>query len=192
MSRVSHTLLAALVLALPATASAAWPDPVGALVDLSRAPLVVTGDAVGAVGLCAAAGIATAGDAIALVDANRFTRPLLRGIASGLVHRAALAVSWTSTGALEALRGEDIERLPEAPATYLEAAPGTGRLATFLDGLAAGRLALGDLLHAPLSVGARLVGARASADRLAVRRAEARTNALGPLPLPPETGILSP
>jgi len=185
-------LLATLVSALPAGASAAAPDPVGALVELTRAPLVVAGDAVGAVGLCAAAGIATAGDGIALVDANRFTRPVLRGVASGLVHRAALAVSWTSTGLLEALRGEDIERLPEAPATYLEAAPGTGRLATFLDGVGAGRLAIGDLLHAPLAVGARLVGARDTAERIAVRRAEARTDALGPLPLPPETGILRP
>jgi hypothetical protein len=167
------------------SARAAAPDPVGALVDLARAPLTVSGDAIGGVGLCAAAAIATAGDAVALVDANRFTRPLLRGLASGFVQRAALVVSWTSTGALEALRGEDIERLPESSATYLEAAPFTGRLDTLTDGLAAGRLAIGDLLHAPLGVGARLVGARASADRLAVRRAEARTNALGPLPLPP-------
>jgi hypothetical protein len=152
----------------------------------------VTGDAVGAAGLCAAAVIASAGDVVALVDANRATRPLLRGLASGLVHRAALLVSWTSTSALEALRAEDIERLPEAPPTYLEAAPFTGRLATFRDGLSAAGLAVGDLLHAPLAVGARLAGARESADRLAVRRAEARTRALGPLPLPEETGILRP
>jgi hypothetical protein len=185
LAPVTRTLALALALALPVDGSAELPDPVGALRELTRAPLVVTGDVVGAAGLCAAAGIATAGDAVALVDANPVTRPALRGVASGLLHRAALAVSWTSTGALEALRGEDIERLPEAPATYLSAAPGTGRLATFLDGLRAAGLAVGDLLHAPLLVGARLVGARAGADRIAARRAEARTDALGPLPLPP-------
>lgn len=163
----------------------AAPDPLGATAALARAPLVVAGDLCGAAGLASAATIALAGDALAVVDDNPLTRPLLRGTASGLVYRLALATSWIGTGALEGLRGEDIERLPEAPATYLEAAPGVGRVDTLLDAVGAGRLAVGDLTSAPLLVLLRAVGATGTADRLARARHEARVSALGPDPLPP-------
>lgn len=168
----------------PAGARAA-PDPLGATAALARAPLVVAGDLCGAVGLASAATIALAGDALALVDDNPLTRPLLRGTASGVVYRLALATSWIGTGALEGLRGEDIERLPEAPATYLEAAPGVGRIDTLLDASGAARLAVGDLTSAPLLALLRAVGATGAAERLAQSRKEARVSALGPDPLPP-------
>ncbi len=169
---------------VPAGAGAA-PDPAGAARALAHAPFVVAGDLCGAAGLASAAAIALAGDALALVDDNRLSRPVLRGVASGLVHRVALAASWIGTGALEGLRGEDIERLPEARATYLEAAPGVGRVDTLLDAGAALGLAAGDLASAPLLALLRAVGAGATADALELQRKEARVRALGPDPLPP-------
>ncbi len=171
--------------ALAPTGARAAPDPFGALATLARTPLVVAGDLCGAAGLGSAALIALGGDAIALIDDNPWTRPLLRGAASGFVHRIALATSWIGTGALEGLRGEDIERLPEASATYLEAAPGVGRVDTLLDAGSAASLAVGDLASAPFAVLLRAFGATTAADRMELWRREARVRALGPEPLAP-------
>ena len=175
------TLLGLLV--LPGNAGAR-PDPPGALVAAIDMPLRVTGSAIGGVGLIAAALLGTAGDLVRLVDGNRFTEPVFRGVLSGAVHRGALLVSSASTGVLEGLRGEDVERLPEAHATYLEADPFVGRVDTGLTGVSALALAIGDLVAWPPLVVLRLVGAEETADRLAAARDDARVSALGPSPLP--------
>jgi hypothetical protein len=166
---------------LPASACGA-PDLDGAIAALVSGPLAATGDALGGAGLVAAAGCGSTADVVALVDANRLTSPLLRGTASRTLLRLALGLSWTSTGLLEGLRGEDIERLPEARATYLSAAPGVGRVETLTGGIRSLGLALSDALSTPPLVILRLVGARGPAERLARRQENARIDALGPLP----------
>jgi hypothetical protein len=163
-------------------ADAALPDAPAALRALLRAPGRVAGDAVGGVGLVGAATAALAGDAVSLIDDNRFSRPLLHGLASGVLKHVALALSWTATGALEGLRAEDIERLPEASPSYLEAAPGVGRLDTFASGVGALWLAVRDAVAAPPEVALHLVGARETARALQQSQSEARTRLLGPLP----------
>jgi len=181
--RLCSALSGLLFLASPTHARAAWPDPVGAIQAAIDLPLRAVGSAVGGVGLVAAGGIALVGDGVRLVDGNRWTEPWTRGIVSDLVYRGARAFSMTSTGVLEALRREDIERLPEALATYDSAAPFVGRLDTALTGGSAMALAVGDLVcAAPLAI-LRLVGARETAERLEQSREDARVAALGPSPL---------
>ena len=177
-----------MLVALWVPSATAWgaPDMDGAIETLVAGPLKVAGDALGGVGLAGAAGCAAAGDLLSLADANPLTQPLLRGVASRTVHRLALALSWTSTGLLEGLRGEDIERLPEASATYLVAARGVGRLDTFVSGVRALGLAFHDGLIIPPLVILHLAGAQEMAERLSRRQEEARIDALGPTALPPE------
>lgn len=181
--------------------AAGQPDPRGALAALARAPATLAGNALGSAGLVGAASLGLAGDAVSAIDHNRLSRPLLHGFASRSLHGLALVVSWSATGALELLRGEDIERLPEAPATYLAAAPTAGRLDTLLAGAGALRLALGDVLAAPVLAVLSAAGARERAARLRQRRHEARVRALGPDPAPtaaptgmapPDTGAMDP
>ncbi len=176
----------ALILVLAPAGARAAPDPAGALEAAIDMPLRATGSAVGGVGLLAASLLGLAGDLVRSVDGNRFTRPVFRGVFSNLVYRGALGVSSGSTGLLEALRGEDIERLPEAHASYLGAAPWVGRADTALTGGAALRLAVGDLLSWPALVVLRGVGAEGLAGRLDAARTDARVAALGPSPLPAE------
>jgi hypothetical protein len=109
---------------------------------------------------------------------------VLRGLVSGGVHRVAFAISWSGARMLETLRREDIERLPEPAAAYLEAAYGAGRLTTLLDGLGALWLAGGDLLAGPARFGLRLVGAERAATTVETCRREAALRWLGPPPLP--------
>ena len=158
-------------------------DPGQAWAELVGTPLRATGDLAGAAGLVSASVIGLAGDAVGLLDATWVPPGPLDGWVSGPVHRLAMAVSWTGTSVLEALRGEDIERLPEAPATYRTAAPGRGRLDTFLTGIGALRLAVRDLVTGPGLALLTLVGAEEPAERLARSRDEARTRLLGPLPV---------
>lgn len=172
-----------LLLAVLPARGRAGPDPLGAVTALARGSSRTAGDLIGGAGLVGAAGIALVGDAIALLDDNRLTHPVLRGAMSGATRRAALVVSWTSTAALEALRGEDIERLPEALETYRSAAPFVGRLDTALSGASALGLAIGDLSYAPVLSLLVLAGADDRASALARRRIEARIEALGPEPL---------
>jgi hypothetical protein len=170
-----------------AAAGPDWPDPAGSAQALVLTPFRVAGDVVGAVGLSGACVIGLAGDGVSLVDANPLTRPVLRGVASGAVRRVALGLSQGSTGFMEGLRGEDVERLPEPPAAYLENAPGIGRLDTFLSSLGALRLALDDALGGPTQAVLRLVGARAAAERVERFQREERIRVLGPLVR--ETGL---
>jgi hypothetical protein len=165
----------------------AWttPDVAHAWGSLVETPLRVTGDSAGAIGLLSAPTVALAGDAIALLDATWVPAGPLDGWLSGPVHRVAMAISWTGTSALEALRSEDIERLPENVATYRSAAPGVGRLDTFLTGVGALRLAVRDLLTGPALAMLHLAGANETAARLTRDRDEARTKLLGPLALSP-------
>ena len=175
-------LWATLVAGIQPWSASAGPEPGHALDALVAGPARAVGDAVAGVGWVAAAGTAAAGDLLSLADAQRWTRPLLRGLGSNAAHRLALGISWTATGFLEGLRAEDIERLPEAPATYLSAAPGVGRLHILLEGLRALGLSLSDALSTPALVGLYLAGLGGPAGRLAQRQRDARTRGLGPLP----------
>ena len=179
--------LTGLLVALAAPLSGwAGPDPLGAAGSLVRGPLRVAGDVTGGVGLCLASGVALVSDGVSFIDANRVTRPLLRGVFSRGGYYAALGISHASTGMLELLRGEDIERLPEHRATYLQAAPGYGRWTTFATGLSALYLGVGDGLATLPLVVLYAIGAEGWATRLEQSRDEQRTRALGPLtPEPP-------
>jgi hypothetical protein len=82
---------------------------------------------------------------------------------------------------MEGLRAEDVERLPEARAAYLENAPGVGRFDTFVTALGSLRLALDDALGGPAQAVLRLVGARDTAERVAGWQRDERIQVLGPL-----------
>jgi len=167
--------------ALPAPAARAAPDPGGAVRALLLTPLRVSGDAIGAGGLLGASVLGLCGDGLSLVDANRFTRPVLFGALSGLVRRAALGLSQGSTGALEGLRAEDVERLPEPREAYLDNAPGAGRLDTALTALGSLQLALEDALAGPALFALRAAGASAPAAAVAGWSRDERIRVLGPL-----------
>jgi len=176
---VTRWLLAVFLLALPLEAHA-WPDVGGALRALVATPFRVTGDAVGAVGLVTAAAVGTVGDGMALVDANRFTEPFLFGLLSGTVRRVGLGISQAATGALEGLRAEDVERLPEPREAYLDNAFGVGRLDTALTGLGTLRLGVEDLLAGPAVFALRGVGATDAARAVEGFGRDERIRVLGP------------
>jgi len=181
---VSWFRISLVVLCLSPGVAAAASDPGGGLRALVSTPMNVLGDLTGGAGLIAAAALATGGDLVSLIDANRASRPVLGGAFSEGIRRVAMGVSQLSTGALEGLRGEDIERLPEAAATYLTADPFVGRFHTFADGIAAAGLALPDIVYGPAVGVLRLIGAQTQAERLEAWRADARDRALGPEPIP--------
>lgn len=181
MGRRAGGIAIAAALWLVAGPAAGGPRPGRALEELALTPFRVAGDAVGAAGLTSAAVVGLAGDGVSLVDANPLSRRVLRGIASGAVRRLALALSQGSTGLLEGLRAEDVERLPEPRAAYLENAPGIGRFDTFVTGLGSARLALEDALGGTTQALLRLVGARATAERVAGWQSDERIRVLGPL-----------
>ena len=131
--------------------------------------------------MSAASVVGLIGDGVALLDANPLTNPVLRGIPSGCVRRAALTLSQGSTGLMEGLRAEDIERLPEPRVAYLQNAPGAGRLDTLLTGLGSLRLALEDALGGPALVLLRASGARGTADNVSGWQRDERIRVLGPL-----------
>lgn len=159
----------------------AGPDLDGAAAALVSTPFRVAGDLVAVGGLSAASIVGLAGDGLALVDDNALTRPVLRGIPSTCVRRVALALSQGSTGLMEGLRAEDIERLPEPRAAYLENAPGVGRLDTLVTGLGSLRLAVEDAVGGPALVLLRATGARGAADWIANLQRDERIRVLGPL-----------
>ncbi len=169
-------------LALPHP-SHAGPEPGKAWAALVETPLKTAGDLIGAVGLISASVVALAGDGVSFLDATYVPPGPLDGWVSGPIKRLAMTVSWTGTAALEGLRREDIERLPEDVATYRSAAPGRGRGTTFMTGIGAIRLAVRDLVTGPPLVVLHLVGANGLAERLERGNAEARTTLLGPLAL---------
>ena len=177
---VGLSLLGSLLVTFAGSVRSA-PDPDAAVRALVSGPLAVVGDLAGGAGLIGAAMLGTAGDLASFADANRITRPVLRGAFSRGLHRLALGTSWVATGLLEGLRAEDVERLPEAPAAYLEAGPGLGRLDTGLDGLRTLQLGVGDTFATPARVVLHLVGARETAERVETWRTSARLEALGPL-----------
>jgi len=179
----SPVLAAALLLGLGGAAQAA-PEPVAAAVALLETPLDVAGDLIGGAGLAAATGVALAGDGLALVDTHSPARALLRGVPSRAVRGTAFGIAWSASRALELLRGEDIERLPEPAAAYLEVDPFAGRLDQLATGFEAVLLAVRDALGGPSLALLRGVGATQSADELERRRSEDRIATLGPDPLP--------
>ena len=178
-------LTAVLCLLLWTGVAQAAPDPVGAGRALLATPFEVGGNLIGGAGLVGAALVATGGDAISLLDDNRVTSPLLRGIVSKSVQTLAFALAWTTTRSLELLRREDIERLPEPLSAYVGTARTAGRLDTALSGFSALGLALRDAWSGPALALTRAVGATGAASALESGRREARIRALGPDPLPP-------
>jgi len=177
---VLRPALALLLLAMAAPAAAA-PDPAGAVRALLATPFRVGGDAIGAAGLVTASALGLCADGLSLVDANRFTKPVLFGVTSTPVRWLALGVSQGSTGFLEGLRAEDVERLPEASETYLENAPGMGRIDTALTGLGALRIGLEDAVTGPALFALRAVGARGAAAAVDDFSRAERIRVLGPL-----------
>ncbi len=185
MSRPPHPIrwsAVALGVALCASRASAAPEPVAALGDLARTPLAVSGDVIGGVGLLGAAALATVGDVVSLLDDNR----LLGGYGSRGVKLVARGVSWSGTQALELLRWEDVERWPEAAATYRDAAPFAGRLDTAASGIGALNVAERDLLLGPPGALLRAVGAQGPAQSFASSRRDAALRLLGPPPGPAE------
>jgi hypothetical protein len=177
---LGRVALALLVLGCALRAAAA-PDPGGAVRAFGATPFRVSGDALGGVGLVGAAALGLCGDGLSLLDANRFTQPMLFGAVSGLVRRAALGTSQAATGALEGLRAEDVERLPEPREAYLDNAPGAGRLDTVLTGLGALQLALEDAFAGPTLAVLRAVGAQTPAAAVWGWSRDERIRVLGPL-----------
>jgi hypothetical protein len=175
-----HAIAAALILTAARSAHAG-PDLAGAADALVSTPFRVAGDLVGVAGLSAASVVGLIGDGVALLDANPLTYPVLHGIPSGCVRRVALALSQGSTGLMEGLRAEDIERLPEPSVAYLQNAPGAGRLDTLLTGLGSLRLGLLDALAGPALVVLRASGAHATAERVSGWQHDDRIRVLGPL-----------
>ena len=159
-----------LTVAFPAHAGS---DPKGAVRALLATPFRVTGDVVAAGGLVTASVVGLLGDGVSIAD-----DPWLLGVLSFPAKRMALGVSQLSTGALEGLRAEDVERLPEAREAYIGNAPGAGRLDTLLTGLGAIRLGLEDLVTGPALFGLRMFGASGAVDEF-VR--DERIRVLGPL-----------
>ena len=158
-------------------------------------PVDVAGDLVAGIGLLGASLIAAGGDAVALVDNNRWTAPLLRGSASTTLHAVAFALAWGSTRTLERMRLEDIERLPEPAAAYFDVAPFAGRFDTAASGVSALALAVDDLWSGPALGLLRAAGARDTSNALEQARLENRIRALGPEPLgyaPASAGTLAP
>jgi hypothetical protein len=179
--------LALLLLAAAAPAGAA-PEPGAAARALLATPFRVGGDAIGAAGLVTASALGLCADGLSLVDANHFTRPFLFGALSTPVRWLALGVSHGSTGFLEGLRAEDVERLPEAQEAYLENAPGAGRLDTALTGLGALRLGLEDAVTGPTLFALRAVGASGAAVGVSDFARAERIRVLGPLVREPPLG----
>lgn len=175
-----QALAAALILAAAGPAHSG-PDLGSAAAALVATPFRVAGDLVGTAGLTAASVVGLLSDGIALIDANRYTTPVLRGIPSGLVRRVALALSQGSTGLMEGLRAEDVERLPEPSAAYLQNAPGAGRLDTLFTGLGSLRLAFEDALGGPALVILHVFGANETARWIADGQRDERIRVLGPL-----------
>jgi hypothetical protein len=136
---------------------------------------------IGAAGLSAASVVGLAGDGVALVDGTEFTKPVLQAVPSTCVRRVALALSQGSTGLLEGLRAEDVERLPEPSVAYLDNAPGAGRLDTLLTGLGSLRLAVEDAVGGPVLVLLYGAGAQQSAEGVAGFMRDERIRVLGPL-----------
>jgi len=180
-------LAVTLTAAQPAAAGA--PDVKGAAIALVRTPLRVAGDLGGGLTQLAATGVALLGDVVSLVDANRVTKPLLHAGASRTVQATAFAVAWTGSQTLQLLRWEDVERLPEPPAAFIDSARTAGRLDSTLAGLATLTLGLRDALLGTSEVLLRTSGANDAADRVAQHLYEARVRTLGPDPLP--TGVLA-
>ena len=171
--------VAGVLVGLASAGGARAADPTQGALQVLRTVPTVTGDLLGGTGLLAAAALATAGDAIALVDRN----PVTHGWISRSVHCVAEGTSWLGTQALEGLRAEDVERWPEAPATYRQADPFTGRLDTTLSGAGALRLALTDVTLGPVAGLVRIASAGRAADRVERVRREQALYYLGPPPL---------
>ena len=185
-TRLAALAIAGLLALAPARASAA-PDPIGAVREAVSLPLRVAGDAIGGTTTLAATGLALVGDALALVDRAPGVRRVARGAPSRGVHHVAFALSWSGARALEALRMEDIDRLPELRAAFVDTRPGAGRLDLAAGAVEVTLLALRDALRGVATVGARAIGARRTADALVARRGDARDAVLGAL-APAERG----
>lgn len=173
----------------PSRPAQAGPDLDAAAIALVSTPFRVAGDLIGAGGLSAASIVGLAGDGVALIDDNALTHPVLRGIPSQCVRRVALALSVGSTGFMEGLRAEDVERLPEPSVAYLENAPTAGRLDTFLTGLGSLRLAIEDALGGPALVLLHASGANGAARSVTDWQREERIRVLGPLVEEPSVDV---
>ena len=177
---IKHCALALLasVITVPGIASAG-PDLDGSVRALWAIPLEASGDAIGAAGLITASVTGVAGDIVAVIDNNEYSKVVLRGIASMPIRRTALGISQLSTGALEGFRDSNFEQLPESEATYLAPDDVATRARTFGMGLGALGLVMVDSLTNTGLVFTRAVGAVGANEALESAQTDARSAWIG-------------
>ncbi len=159
----------------------AGPDIDGAVDALISWPLNTTGSVAGSAGLITASVAGTVGDLVALIDDNRYSRVVLRGLFSKTILRLSLGVSQTFTGAMEGLRADDFERFPEAASAYMDAKEITGRLDTLGAGVGTIYVAITDAVGLPLLVLTRGAGIEGATDSIEGWQKNVRERYLGPL-----------
>ena len=182
--RTGHAALSALaalgVSLWWAPQAAASPDPDGAISALIDWPLKTAGDLAGSVGLIGGGLCGGAGDGIALIDDNPYTRVVLRGAFSQSLRRLALGWSNLFTGGLEGLRAEDLERYPESAESHLSPDNAQVRIDPVLDGLGGGYVGITDFVGQPLLVILRGVGAAGPAASIEGWQTKVRERYFGP------------
>jgi hypothetical protein len=164
---------------LVAPGARAQPDIDGAVDALISTPFDTFGDVAGSAGMMFGALGGLTGDIVALVDDNEVTRVLLRGVFSTTIRRLSLSTSQTFTGAMEGMRAEDLNGLPEPIAHYMDPKDMSGRVDTFTKGLGALQLAVVDTVGNPTQFLMRLVGATSQADSVAKWQTDSRNNWVG-------------
>ena len=159
----------------------AGPDIDGAVDALISWPLSTFGTVAGSAGLITASVTGTLGDLVALVDDNKYSRVVLRGLFSKTIYRLSLGVSQTFTGAMEGSRAQDFERFPEPISDYMDTRDPRERLDALSAGVGGIYVAITDAVGLPLLVLTRGAGVQGATDGLESWRKTVRERYLGPV-----------
>ena len=175
-------VLAVALWVLPNDATAG-PDIDGAVDALISWPISTFGDVLGSAGLITSSVTGCAGDLVALIDNNKYSGVVLRGLLSKTIHRFSLGVSQTFTGAMEGYRAQDFERYPEAIAAHMEAEAKDmgGRLDSLSAGVGGIYVAITDAVGLPLLVLSRGAGIQGATDHIEGWQKKVRERYLGPV-----------
>ncbi len=165
---------------LPGNAKAG-PDIDGAVDALISWPISTFGTVAGSAGLITAAVTGSLGDLVALVDDNRYSRIVLRGLFSTTIYRLSLGVSQTFTGAMEGMRAQDFERYPEAISLYMDTNDPSERLDTLSAGVGGIYVAITDALGLPLLVLTRGAGIQGATNGIEGWQKNVRERYMGPV-----------
>ena len=179
-SRFASGLLAASLVSLPGTA-AAGPDFDGAVDAVVSWPLVTAGNAFGSMGLVASSVGGAAGDAIALLDDNEYTRIVFRGIFSTTIRRVFLGASNASTGVLAGQRAENLTNSPADAGDCLDPEGLSDRLDSLEAGLGGVYVTAIDFVTGPVLFLTRAVGLTGVADDVTEFKDSRRKRYFGPL-----------